>query len=184
MMTQSAIAALNDGVELPDTAITAVHRSDDSGTTANFTDYLSKTSDGAWTAHQDDTWPTSSGEKAEGTSGVVSAVKGGDGTIGYADFSQATGVGIASIKVGDTFNQPTAEGAAAVVASSGDAALSRSSCAWARLTSLSGSPPSIRATSETRSLPVSTVTSAVVTPPRAPFATRMWWCARAAICGR
>jgi phosphate transport system substrate-binding protein len=113
-----AIAALNDGVELPDTAITAVHRSDDSGTTANFTDYLSKTSDGAWTAPPDDTWPTSSGEKAEGTSGVVSAVKGGDGTIGYADFSQATGVGIASIEVGDTFNQPTAEGAAAVVASS------------------------------------------------------------------
>jgi phosphate transport system substrate-binding protein len=113
-----AIAALNDGVDLPSTAITPVHRSDDSGTTANFTDWLSKTSDGAWTAAPDDTWPNSSGEKAEGTSGVVSAVKGGDGTIGYADESQASGLGIAAIKVGDSFNKPSAEGAAAVLAAS------------------------------------------------------------------
>jgi phosphate transport system substrate-binding protein len=113
-----AIAALNDGADLPDTAITPVHRSDDSGTTANFTDYLSKTSDGAWTAPADDTWPTSDGEKAEGTSGVVSAIKSGDGTIGYADESQATGLGIAAIKVGDSFNKPSADGAAAVLAAS------------------------------------------------------------------
>jgi phosphate transport system substrate-binding protein len=113
-----AIAALNDGVDLPSTVITPVHRSDDSGTTANFTDWLSKTSDGAWTAAPDDTWPNSSGEKAEGTSGVVSAVKGGDGTIGYADESQASGLGIAAIKVGDSFNKPSAEGAAAVLAAS------------------------------------------------------------------
>jgi phosphate transport system substrate-binding protein len=113
-----AIAALNDGVDLPDTAITAVHRSDDSGTTANFTDWLSKTSDGAWTAPPDDTWPNSTGEKAEGTSGVVSAVKGGDGTIGYADESQASGLGIVAIGVGDSFNKPSAEGAAAVLAAS------------------------------------------------------------------
>jgi phosphate transport system substrate-binding protein len=113
-----AIAALNDGVDLPDTSITAVHRSDDSGTTANFTDWLAKTSDGAWTAAPDDTWPTSNGEKAEGTSGVVAAVKGGDGTIGYADESQASGLGIAAIKVGDSFNKPSADGAAAVLAGS------------------------------------------------------------------
>jgi phosphate transport system substrate-binding protein len=113
-----AIASLNDGVDLPDTAITAVHRSDDSGTTANFTDYLSKTSDGAWTAPADDTWPTSTGEKAEGTSGVVAAVKGGDGTIGYADFSQTAGISTVAVKVGDSFNQPSADGAAAVLAAS------------------------------------------------------------------
>jgi phosphate transport system substrate-binding protein len=113
-----AIAALNDGADLPDTAITPVHRSDDSGTTANFTDYLSKTSDGAWSAAPDDTWPTDSGEKAEGTSGVVSAVKGGDGTIGYADFSQTNGIQTASLKVGSDFNQPSADGAAAVVGKS------------------------------------------------------------------
>lgn len=113
-----AIAALNDGVDLPDTAITPVHRSDDSGTTANFTDYLSKTSDGAWTAAPDDTWPNSTGEKAEGTSGVVSAVKGGEGTIGYADFSQTAGMSTVALEVGDSFNQPSAEGAADVLAGS------------------------------------------------------------------
>jgi phosphate transport system substrate-binding protein len=111
-----AIAALNDGVDLPDTAISPVHRSDDSGTTANFTDYLSKAGDGAWSADPDDTWPTKGGEAAEGTSGLVAAVKGGDGTIGYADESQAGGLGIVSVKVGEEFTAPSAEGAAKVVA--------------------------------------------------------------------
>jgi len=111
-----AIADQNDGVDLPDTAISPVHRSDDSGTTANFTDYLSQASDGAWTYPADDTWPIKGGEAAEGTSGVVAAVKGGDGTIGYADESQAGGLGIVSVKVGDEYNAPTAEGAAKVVA--------------------------------------------------------------------
>ncbi|MEO6512715.1 MAG: phosphate ABC transporter substrate-binding protein PstS, partial [Nocardioides sp.] len=52
-----AIAADNPDATLPDTAIAIIHRSDDSGTTANFTDYLSKTSNGAWAADPDDTWP-------------------------------------------------------------------------------------------------------------------------------
>lgn len=107
-----AIADLNDGVDLPDTAITPVHRSDDSGTTANFTDYLSKTAPDSWTYPADDTWPTSSGEKGEGTSGLVSAVKGGEGTIGYADASQAGGLGIVSLQVGEEFVAPSEEAAA------------------------------------------------------------------------
>ena len=56
------------------------------------------------------------GEAAEGTSGLVAAVKSGDGTIGYADESQAGGLGIAAIKVGEEFNAPSAEGAAQVLA--------------------------------------------------------------------
>ncbi|MCW2772390.1 MAG: phosphate transporter substrate-binding protein [Nocardioides sp.] len=111
-----AIAALNDGVDLPDTTITPVHRSDDSGTTANFTDYLSKAAGGSWSYPADDTWPIKGGEAAEGTSGVVAAIKAGDGTIGYADESQVGGLGLASIQVGDSFNPPTAEGAAKVLA--------------------------------------------------------------------
>jgi phosphate transport system substrate-binding protein len=111
-----AIASQNDGVDLPDTEISPVHRSDDSGTTANFTDYLSKAGGGAWTYAPDDTWPIKGGEAAEGTSGVVAAVKGGEGTIGYADESQAGGLGIVSVKVGDEFAAPSAEGAAKVVA--------------------------------------------------------------------
>jgi phosphate transport system substrate-binding protein len=113
-----AIAADNPDADLPGTAITPVHRSDDSGTTKNFTDYLSKAADGAWSYDSDGVWPKQGGEAAEGTSGLVGAVKAGDGTIGYADESQAGGLGIAAIGVGEEYNLPTAEGAAMVLANS------------------------------------------------------------------
>jgi phosphate transport system substrate-binding protein len=112
------IAADNPGKTLPDQQITPVHRSDESGTTENFTDYLSKASGGAWTAEPDGAWPLQSGEAAQGTSGVVGAVQGGNGTIGYADASQAGSLGKALVKVGDTFTGPTPEAAANVVAQS------------------------------------------------------------------
>ena len=63
-------------------------------------------------------WPISGGEAANGTSGVIASVSGGQGTIGYADESQAGDLGIANIKVGDTFVAPSPEAAAAVVANS------------------------------------------------------------------
>lgn len=110
-----AIVADNPDAKLPGTKITAVHRSDDSGTTKNFTDYLDQASEGSWTSGIVETWPLKGGEAAEGTSGVVSAVKGGDGTIGYADESQAGELGMASIKVGDAFVAPSAEAAAKVL---------------------------------------------------------------------
>ncbi len=110
-----AIAADNPDATLPDKTITPVHRSDDSGTTANFTDYLADTAGSAWSYPADDTWPVKSGEAANGTSGVIDAVKNGDGTIGYADESQAGDLGIASIKVGDTYVAPSSEGASAVL---------------------------------------------------------------------
>jgi phosphate transport system substrate-binding protein len=113
-----AIAADNPDADLPDTTITPVHRSDDSGTTKNFTDYLSKAADGAWSYDSDSIWPKQSGEAAEGTSGLVAAVKSGAGAIGYADESQAGGLGIAAIGVGDEFNKPSADGAAMVLANS------------------------------------------------------------------
>ena len=111
-----AITALNDGVDLPDTAITPVHRSDDSGTTGNFTDYLSKAGDGSWSYEPDGVWPIKGGESGEGTSGLIAAVSGGQGTIGYADESQAGDLGKVSLQVGDQFNPPTADGAAKVIA--------------------------------------------------------------------
>ena len=63
-------------------------------------------------------WPSSirGGEAAEGTSGLVGAVEGGDGTIGYADFSAVGELGVANVKVGEEFVAPSAEGAAKVVA--------------------------------------------------------------------
>ena len=107
-----AIAATNDGVELPDLAITPVHRSDKSGTTANFTDYLAQTAETVWTYDSVEEWPIQGGEAAQGTSGVVNAIKGGNGTIGYADHSQTAELSTVSVQVGDEWVEPSAEGAA------------------------------------------------------------------------
>lgn len=109
------IAADNPGVTLPSTAITAVHRSDESGTTENFTDYLAATAGDAWPHEASGDWPTQGGESAQGTSGVVQTVQSGEGTIGYADASKAGDLGTASIKVGDEWVAYSAEAAAKVV---------------------------------------------------------------------
>jgi phosphate transport system substrate-binding protein len=114
-----AIAATNEGVELPATDIKIVHRSDDSGTTENFTAYLAAAGGGAWTEEPDGLWPESlPGEGADGTSGLVGALGDIDGGIGYADASAKGDLGVASVGVGEEFNAPTPEGAAQVVASS------------------------------------------------------------------
>jgi phosphate transport system substrate-binding protein len=110
-----AIAALNEDATLPSTAITAVHRSDDSGTTKNFSDYLNQAAPDVWTEKAADPFPYQTGEGAQGTSGVVDAVTNGNGTIGYADASRAGDLGVAKIKVGEEFVEYSAEAAAAVV---------------------------------------------------------------------
>jgi phosphate transport system substrate-binding protein len=107
-----ALKADNAGVKLPDTAITPVHRADDSGTTQNFTDYLSKAAASSWTYPAAQTWPVKGGEAAQGTSGVVQAIKQGKGAIGYADDSQVGDLGKVKVKVGSAFVEPTAETAA------------------------------------------------------------------------
>ena len=114
----AAIVALNPDAKLPSAAITAVHRSDDSGTSKNFGDYLNKVAPEVWDAAPADTFPYPAGEAASGTSGVVDAVTNGTNTIGYADASKAGDLGVAKIKVGDEFVSYTAEAAAAVVAES------------------------------------------------------------------
>jgi phosphate transport system substrate-binding protein len=112
------IAADNPGKTLPDQAITPVHRSDDSGTTQNFTDYLNKASGGTWSAPAAGTWPVQGGEAAQGTSGVINTVTGTAGAIGYADESQAGSLGKTLVKVGDAYTGPTPEAAANVLAES------------------------------------------------------------------
>ncbi len=114
----AAIKADNPGAKLPSTKIDPVHRSDESGTTKNFTDYLEKAGAGAWSHPADKVWPIKSGEGANQTSGMISAVKGGKGGIGYADLSQVGGLNVASIKVGDAWVKPSAEGASKAVESS------------------------------------------------------------------
>ncbi|MEQ6901611.1 phosphate ABC transporter substrate-binding protein PstS [Nocardioides sp. YIM 152588] len=111
-----AIAADNPDAKLPSAPIDAVHRSDESGTTGNFTNYLSTVASDAWDAGEIEIWPKSyGGQGAQGTSGVVDAVKGGTNSIGYADASQAGGLGVANIGVGDEFVGPTAEAAAKIL---------------------------------------------------------------------
>ncbi len=110
-----AIAALNADATLPSAPITAVHRSDDSGTTKNFTDYLNKNAPEVWDAPAADPFPYKGGEAAQGTTGVIDAVTNGNNAIGYADASKAGSLGVAAIKVGDTFIDYTPEAASAIV---------------------------------------------------------------------
>lgn len=125
------IAALNEGATLPSTAITPVHRSDDSGTQENFTKYLAEA--GSWADEPDGVWPSKlKGEGADGTSGVVAAVQGGEGTIGFMDDSAALDAKLsrASVKVGEEFVQPSAEGAAKILSVSKPAGLNDTDMAF------------------------------------------------------
>jgi phosphate transport system substrate-binding protein len=96
-----AIKALNPGVSLPSTAITIVHRSDSSGTTAGFTTYLSDVSP-TWKSQvgegKDVKWPVGTG--AAKNSGVAAAVKQTPGAVGYVEQAYAleNGFTYASIK--------------------------------------------------------------------------------------
>ena len=109
------IAADNPDAALPDLAITPVHRSDESGTTKNFTDYLAATAPDVWTFEPSGTWPMEGGQSDQGTSGVISTVQGGQGTIGYADASKVGTLGTVAVQVGDEFVAFSPEGAALVV---------------------------------------------------------------------
>jgi phosphate transport system substrate-binding protein len=115
-----AIAADNPDLTLPDLAINPVHRSDESGTSKNFTDYLSKAAPDVWTFGAIEVWDEGpgGGEGADGTSGVVAAVEAGEGSIGYADFSQINALPAAAVGVADGFVPITAEAAGLIVDSS------------------------------------------------------------------
>ena len=84
------IAALNRGVALPDKDILVVHRSDGSGTSYIFTDYLSSVSP-SWKSEvgkgKEVKWPTGLG--AKGNEGVAAMVKQTPGSIGYVELAYA-----------------------------------------------------------------------------------------------
>ncbi|HEX4106683.1 MAG TPA: phosphate ABC transporter substrate-binding protein PstS [Solirubrobacteraceae bacterium] len=86
----SAIAALNPGVNLPSTPITVIHRSDSSGTTQGFTNFLSAYSP-TWAGQvgsgKDVNWPTGTG--AKGNPGVAGAIQATTGSIGYVEQAYA-----------------------------------------------------------------------------------------------
>ena len=113
----SAIKALNPSANLPSTPITLAVRSDSSGTTANFSQYLVTAAGSAWKLGTASTitWPKTA-HAANGNSGVAQAIKATSGSIGYVDFSTATASGLssASIKNSDgDFVAPSSAGATA-----------------------------------------------------------------------
>lgn len=110
-----AIAAENEGVELPDLTIIPVNRSDESGTTENFVEYLADAGNGAWPHEVSGDWPVSGGQSGKGTQGVVDTVSAAEGTIGYADASRAGDLGTVAIKVGEEYVPFSPEAAAKVV---------------------------------------------------------------------
>ena len=95
------IAALNPGVKLPSTAITIARRSDSSGTTANFSEFLVEGAPGVWKLGSDSTisWPATS-RGGNGNGGVAQIVKTTAGAVGYVDYSDAKASGLtwASVK--------------------------------------------------------------------------------------
>lgn len=110
------IKSQNEGVELPSTRITVVHRSDDSGTTENFTDYLHAAAPNVWTEEAAQAWPSQyAGENNKGTSGVVSTTTSTEGAVTYADSSAVGDLGTAEIKVGDEYVAHSPDAAAKAV---------------------------------------------------------------------
>ena len=97
----AAIAAINPGVTLPTEAIKVFFRSDESGTTDNFTKYLHAAAPTDWTANPGKKW-TGKGEGKEKSAGVANAVKSTEGGITYAEWSYAKDnkLGIAQIDNG------------------------------------------------------------------------------------
>ena len=118
------IAALNPGVKLPATDIIVVHRSDGSGTSFIFTDYLSKVSPewkssvGSATSVQ---WPTGLGGK--GNEGVTQQVKQSEGSIGYVELIYAISNGLPHASIKNAAGEFTAASLKSVTAAAAAAEL-------------------------------------------------------------
>ncbi|HON74263.1 MAG TPA: phosphate ABC transporter substrate-binding protein PstS [Dermatophilaceae bacterium] len=112
-----AIAALNAGASLPATAIKVFFRSDESGTTENFTKYLHAAAPAVWTADPSKKW-TGKGEGKEKSAGVASAAAATPGGVTYAEWSYATQnkLGVAQIDSGAGAVALTGESAGKAVA--------------------------------------------------------------------
>lgn len=115
-----AIKADNPDAQLPDTPIQAVHRSDSSGTTDNFTNYLTQAAPKDWTFDHDKTWKAPGGQGAKGSEGIASALETTEGAISYVELSYAENSDLSQAKVKNAagnFVELTGESAGATVAS-------------------------------------------------------------------
>ncbi|RWA22753.1 phosphate ABC transporter substrate-binding protein PstS [Mycolicibacterium brumae] len=97
-----ALAELNPGVELPDSAITPIYRSDSSGTTDNFQKYLAAAAPAEWTKGAGKEFQGGAGEGAQKSAGVVQAVQATPGAIGYVEkgFADQAGLSVAAVDNG------------------------------------------------------------------------------------
>src|SRR6185295_10874297 len=93
------ITAQNSGASLPSTTIATVHRSDESGTTDNFTKYLSKTASSDRTYGNAKAWKAPGGTGAKGSDGVASLVKSTAGALSYVELSFAENSDLAKAKI-------------------------------------------------------------------------------------
>lgn len=115
----AAIKTDNPGATLPSTKILAVHRSDSSGTTDNFTNYLTNAAASDWTFGKDKVWKAPGGQAEKGSDGVAAAVKRASGAIGYVEWSyaQVNGLGVAKVRNGaGEFAELTGESAGKAIA--------------------------------------------------------------------
>jgi phosphate transport system substrate-binding protein len=85
-----ALAKDNSGTTLPNLPIQTFHRSDSSGTSYNFTNYLTNEAKSDWTYSANKNWPAPGGQGEKGSSLVASTVKATSGGIGYFEQSYAT----------------------------------------------------------------------------------------------
>jgi phosphate transport system substrate-binding protein len=112
----AAIKADNPGVTLPNLTIQPFYRSDTSGTSYNFSNYLNALGGFAAANKQ---WPGKAGQGAKGSSAVAAKVKSTSGAIGYAEYSYATQDSLSYAKVSNaagTFVQLTQANAASFIA--------------------------------------------------------------------
>jgi phosphate transport system substrate-binding protein len=112
-----AIAAVNGGKTLPDSAITPIFRSDSSGTTDNFQKYLKAAAPQSWTKEAGSEFQGGAGEGAQKSAGVVQAVQATPGAIGYVEkgFADQSGVSYAQIDNGGGPVELTDESAAKAI---------------------------------------------------------------------
>jgi len=114
-----AIGADNPGTKLPSKSITPAHRSDASGTTNNFTLYLTKAAASDWTlgSGKSVSWP--GGQAGSGNAGVAQIVKTTDGAVGYVDYSDAKAAGLSFASVVNSSGKavdPSLDAASAAIA--------------------------------------------------------------------
>ncbi|MEV8378588.1 phosphate ABC transporter substrate-binding protein PstS [Kribbella sp. NPDC056861] len=112
-----AIAALNPGAKLPTAAIAVFFRSDESGTTENFTKYLAAAGGGAWTGKPAKKW-TGTGAGKEKSAGVAEGVKSTKNSITYVEWSYAVDnkLGVAQVETGSGPVELSAESAGKALA--------------------------------------------------------------------